>query len=190
MSYLQPRRSMPLNSRTHKAKPKGKQPPTSNPEPTKPGPAYSSQPTDDEEACPLVTTFINNQSHWVHPVPFLRPEELKGLITLNEQIISIEWGVFSSYLSNCDYKAAIERIAAEAAVMMKQTEVRICGNLRKASWDGKQVVLYERHVTIWFPNLGTRGRTAHVYVGPNYLGMEWKELRIWRREGKPAVVLC
>ncbi|KAF8855449.1 hypothetical protein BDZ45DRAFT_692609 [Acephala macrosclerotiorum] len=179
---------MPMGSRTHRPRRKQNEAPASKFEPTKPGPAYSSN-SADQDVWPLITTRINDQNRWVHQSPFLRPEELKGLVIFDGCVTAIEWGVFSSSLSNREYKAAIERIAAEAALRMAQREVRICGQLRKASFEGKKVVFYERHITVWFPNI-EGGRKAHVYVGPSDLGMAWGELRIWRRERKPAVVLC
>lgn len=58
----------------------------------------------------------------------------------------------------------------------------------------RYTVLYEPHVTVRFIGEDFT-RRAHIYVGPwdNFekdMIMEVSKLRIWRRQDKPAVVLC
>jgi len=54
-------------------------------------------------------------------------------------------------------------------------------------------VLYDPHITVRFGEDFTR--RAHIYVGPwdtfeKEMIMDVSKLRIWRRQDKPAVVLC
>ena len=47
-------------------------------------------------------------------------------------------------------------------------------------------VKYDPHITVNFPALDRR---AHIYLGPEN-EKDHKKMKIWRRQGKPAVVLC
>lgn len=95
-----------------------------------------------------------------------------------------------------EYKAFCERIAMEAAVLKGETEVQILGGARRQSLDhslGWRPIHYELHLSVWFPGMK---RHAHVYLGPlsewgkHYTRVEISKMKIWRKEGKPAVVLC
>jgi len=56
---------------------------------------------------------------------------------------------------------------------------------KKCPW-----IYYDEHITVQFPELGGLfGRRAHVYVGPRREG-DIEKMKIWRRDGKPAIVLC
>ncbi len=95
-----------------------------------------------------------------------------------------------------EYKAFCERIAVEAAVLKGETEVQILGRTRRQSLDdnlGWRPIHYDLHLSVWFPGMD---RKAHVYLGPlsewrkKYTRIEISKMKIWRKEGKPTIVLC
>ncbi|KUJ14953.1 uncharacterized protein LY89DRAFT_126000 [Mollisia scopiformis] len=105
---------------------------------------------------------------------------------IDSYTIQITWFQSSHIPSQPSQKAAFERLVAEAALSLNQTEVHIRSKLQNDATEGGQVVHYDRHILVWFPKMK---REAHVYVGPTEV-VKIEELRVWRREGRVAVVLC
>ncbi|KAF8855452.1 hypothetical protein BDZ45DRAFT_746486 [Acephala macrosclerotiorum] len=114
--------------------------------------------------------------------------DAEGWVTLEEHLIFIGWSKYQPIPVAKEYKKNIERLVAEAALLKGQTHVEIRGGIHKQSSEGTrirpEIVGYDRHLTVFFPKLSRR---AHVYIGPPDEPKDYKKLRIWRREGKPAV---
>lgn len=138
--------------------------------------------------------------------------DMKGWVKVNDHLILLEWDpqYHPLFPMSSSDKAFCERISAEEAIMKGETEVLIRwapkgilsrwdqeSNLmfwnrgvHRRSREGRrrkqQQVWYDPHISVKFVTLD---RYAYIYVGPGE-AENVQEMRIWRREGKPAVVLC
>ncbi|KUJ14952.1 uncharacterized protein LY89DRAFT_736010 [Mollisia scopiformis] len=122
--------------------------------------------------------------------PFLNSGDAEGWITIAGHLVYLSWSKYISIPAGKTYKESMEKLVAEAALMQKQTQVEIRSDVHKRSNVGTkefpQWIQHDRHITVYFPK---SQRKAHIYVGPHG-ERNVKNIKIWRREEKPKIVLC
>ena len=137
---------------------------------------------------------VPNTSH-------LSREDMQGWVILDEHLIRIEWKLKKpsesvSSTKNCaseflqkqrSWKGRLKLSSGKFDLLVVSRLMIGLNNLVAIKFIRSLATKwFTIHITVHFPALDRR---AHIYIGPDY-EKDYENKKIWRRQGKPAVVLC